>query len=262
MSNKESVGKTFIVAGILCVVCSAIVSIAVVSLRDKQLLNIKLDKRSNILSAAGVSVDGIDINKTYETSIDVKYIDISTGEYLDSPPSKNYDSVVAAKLPEFSEKIPPAKDLGDIKRRAKFSEVYLLKDDTGSVSKIILPIRGKGLWSTMKGFAAVDNVGQSISGLTFYSHGETAGLGGEVDNPAWKAKWPGKKIYDENGSVKLTVIKGNVAPGSLDEAYQVDGLAGATITSRGVSNLIAYWFGPDGYKTYLSNLGGRYNGKN
>lgn len=257
MSNsKETIGKTFLVAGILCVVCSAVISVSVVSLREKQEYNMLVDKRSNILSAGGIDTSNIDVNAVYESSIEVRYITLPSGDYLEETPSESFDSVTAAKSKEFGEKIPAKKDLADIKVRSKISEVYILKGQNDEVSKIILPVRGKGLWSTMLGFAAVDNSGKTMAGLTFYSHGETAGLGGEIDNPTWKAIWPGKKIYDDEGNVELQVIKGNVIAGNPKEDYQVDGLAGATLTARGVSNLVAYWFGPEGYKNYLSKLGG------
>ena len=258
MSKKETIGKTFFVAGILCVVCSFVVALSVISLRDKQKANIKTDKRMNILAAAGVYKDGMsddDVNRVYEESVEVKYLQLPSGEYLAEEPASGFDSVKAAKSQDFGELIPAEKDLADIKRRSKVSEVYLFKNQ-GQVSRIILPVRGKGLWSTMMGFAAVDTDGQTISGLTFYAHAETPGLGGEIDNPGWKAKWPGKKIYNDSGDVELSVIKGAVLPTSPKLNYQVDGLAGATITSRGVSNMIHYWFGKEGYQNYLAKIGG------
>lgn len=255
MSNKETIGKTFFVAGLLCVVCSAVVALSVIGLRDKQQANIVTDKRMNILAAAGVYKEGMDINSVYESKIEVKYIDLATGEYLSQVPAEGFDSVKAAKDKEFGELIPAKKDIAGIKRKSKYSDVYLFKDG-GKTTKFILPVRGKGLWSTMIGFAAVDTDGQTISGLTFYAHAETPGLGGEIDNPTWKAMWPGKKIYGSDGKVILNVIKGTVVPGSSIEPYSVDGLAGATLTSRGVSNLIQYWFGPEGYKKFLTRVAG------
>ena len=113
------------------------------------------------------------------------------------------------------------------------------------------------MWSTLYGFISVQADGNTVSGITFYEHQETAGLGGEVDNPRWKGLWPGKKIYDENGDVALEVIKGSVVLGSSSADYQVDGLSGATLTSRGVTNLLEYWLGNQAFGPVLKDLGGR-----
>ena len=86
-----------------------------------------------------------------------------------------------------------------------------------------------------------------------HEHKETPGLGGEVDNPRWKSVWPGKQVYN-NGEVALRVLKGTVDPQAADASYQVDGLAGATLTTRGVSNLVQYWLGENGFEPFLQNL--------
>ena len=130
--------------------------------------------------------------------------------------------------------------------------VYLVETN-GELQKIILPVRGYGLWSTLHGFVALENDANTIAGLGFYQHGETPGLGGEVDNPKWKGIWPGKKVY-QNGEVKIALIKGSVTPGAAAADYQVDGLAGATLTSRGVTNLVQFWLGEKGFQKFLSNM--------
>ena len=85
--------------------------------------------------------------------------------------------------------------------------VYQRVDD-GDVLAIILPVEGKGLWSTLYGFIALAPDTRTIEGITFYEHGETPGLGGEVDNPSWKALWPGRKAFDEDWEPAIEVIKG------------------------------------------------------
>ena len=111
---------------------------------------------------------------------------------------------------------------------------------------IVLPIKGYGLWSTLYGFLALDKDAVTVRGITYYQHGETPGLGGEVDNPTWKAKWPGRKAYDESWAPALRVIKGQAGPPS-SSPHQVDGLSGATITSRGVNDMINFWLGESGF---------------
>ena len=155
MASKETTQKTFIIAGVLCIVCSALVSAAAIGLKDRQQANIVTDKRMNILAAAGILEDGMDINQVFEDTVEIKYIDIESGDYLSEIPAPNFDSVKAAKVPDLSVEIPADVDKADIKRRAKVSEVFFFKEN-GQVSKIILPIRGKGLWSTMIGSCSAE----------------------------------------------------------------------------------------------------------
>nr|WP_293275380.1 NADH:ubiquinone reductase (Na(+)-transporting) subunit C [Nannocystis sp.] len=128
---------------------------------------------------------------------------------------------------------------------------HVLKD--GKTDTLILPIEGYGLWSVLYGYLAVDKDANTIKGITFYAHAETPGLGGEVDNPKWKALWPGRKIYDDKGQPALSVIKGNAGDPKTDP-HHVDGLSGATITSNGVSNLMKFWFGKDGFGPYMAKF--------
>src|SRR5690606_36367457 len=125
------------------------------------------------------------------------------------------------------------------------------KDAQGEMDTIILPFRGKGLWSTMKGLVILEKDLNTIAGLGFYEHAETPGLGGEIDNPSWQAQWVGKKVYNEDGEPAISVVK---AKNQALEAYQVDSLSGATLTSNGVSNALHFWMGDKGFKTFLKNL--------
>ena len=115
---------------------------------------------------------------------------------------------------------------------------------------IILQVWGQGLWSTMYGYLALSNDGVTIEGLTFYTHGETPGLGGEVDNPRWKALWPGRKAFDDQGEPAIEVVKGSPGPPS-EAPHKVDALSGATITSNGVQYLLNFWLSDAAYGPYL-----------
>ena len=144
-------------------------------------------------------------------------------------------------------------DIASIKKREKYSKVYIeYKDD--KINTLILPVRGYGLWGILYGYLAIKSDFNTVAGLEFYEHKETPGLGAEIDNPKWKALWKGKKIYQENGEVSLKVIKGNVLASSDNINYEVDGLSGATLTCNGVTNLIAYWMGSDGFLNFINNL--------
>lgn len=264
MSN-DTTGKTLLVATVLCIVCSIVVSTAAVVLKPEQVANKVADKKRNILAAAGMLEEGADIDKLFE-NIDIKFVDIQTGEYLtdqnaDEPweqailenPAR-YDQQKAAKTPGQNIKVAASDDIASIKRKAKYATVYLAKDEAGEVKTIILPVHGYGLWSTLYGFLALETDTTTVVGLGFYSHAETPGLGGEVDNPKWKSIWPGKKVYDEQGNIELEVVKGSVDPSDPASEHKVDGLAGATLTSRGVSNLIQYWLSDSGFGQYLEKV--------
>ena len=112
-------------------------------------------------------------------------------------------------------------------------------------------------WGTLFGYISIENDFNTVAGLEFYSHKETPGLGAEVDNPKWISIWPGKRIY-KNEVVELTVLKGPVPSDASDRDYKVDGLSGATLTSRGVTNMISYWFGESGYSKLLAELNYEY----
>jgi Na+-transporting NADH:ubiquinone oxidoreductase subunit C len=166
---------------------------------------------------------------------------------------EEFDQYQAASDSELGRSIPSDKDLADIKRRARYAPVYLIRDGE-RFTQVVLPVHGKGLWSTLYGYIALESDLRTVAGFGFYEHGETPGLGGEVDNPQWLAKWEGKKVADEEGVPRIEVIKGNVDPDSPRARYQVDGLSGATMTSRGVTNLLRYWLGEDGFGPYLERM--------
>ena len=90
--------------------------------------------------------------------------------------------------------------------------------------------------------------------MEFFDHKETPGLGGEIDNPKWKAIWKGKEVFSDSGEVVISVIKGSVDKSSDQSKYQVDGLSGATITSNGVTNLLSFWLGDMGYGPLIENI--------
>ncbi len=257
---RDSLLNTITVALVLCIVCSVMVSSAAVLLRPLQEANKKFDQQRNVLSAAGLDVAAMtatDIEALFhdESQIRRVLIDLDTGQPVDLKATEidpaSYDAKQAAKSPELSQPVQAAggPTLGT-PRREKYAFVYEMLTD-GQIDLYVLPIYGKGLWSTLYGFLALDGDTRTVRGITFYEHRETPGLGGEVDNPAWKATWIGKQVSDQDGQVDFSIIKGRVDPQSQQAAHQVDGLSGATITSRGVSDAVQYWLGADGFGKYL-----------
>ena len=250
--SNDSLEKTINVALALWLVCAVLVSLATVALRPLQGYNKALDMKKNILDVAGLLQDDTNIDEAFKDRIEAKLVDLATGEYVDGNVDE-YDQRKAAKDPATNESIPVDKDIASIRMKAKVAKVFLVKNG-GQLQSIILPINGYGLWSTMYGFLALEADGQTVQSINLYDQGETPGLGGEVVNPNWRALWKGKKVYGENGEVALTLVKGTVDTSRPDAVNKVDGLAGATLTSRGVSNLILYWMGPEGFSPYLNKI--------
>jgi len=248
---NESVTKTFTVALTLCIVCAVVVSSAAVFLRPAQEANKLLDLKTNILASAGLLQEGVDVETQFE-KISVKLVDMDSGTYTDEVDADTYDQRKASSDPALSIALNSSEDIAKIKRRANYAKVYIVEND-GAIEKVILPIKGYGLWSTLYGFIALESDLQTVAGIGFYEHTETPGLGGEVDNPSWKAKWIGKQAYAKDALV-LEVIKGVVDPARDADNSQIDGLAGATLTTKGVDNLIKYWLGDQGFKPFIENL--------
>lgn len=250
--NNDTVGKTLLVAFTLCVVCSVIVSTAAVTLRPLQEANKTVAKKRNILLAAGLLAEGADLEQAFR-QVQPRVVDLSTGEYVEGADPAQYDPQITAKDPTLGVAIPPDEDLAKIHHRARRATVYLVQEN-GRLRSVILPVYGLGLYSTLYGFLALAGDGDTVQGLRFYEHGETPGLGGEIDNPRWLAKWQGKQVYDEEGRLRLAVVKGGVDPTSPEARYHVDAISGATMTSRGVSGLMRYWLGKQGFRPYLTKI--------
>ncbi|MCP5045864.1 MAG: Na(+)-translocating NADH-quinone reductase subunit C [bacterium] len=258
MSSNDTLKNIVGVALAVCFVCAIFVSSATVLLKSKQEANKRLDKRKNVLLAADLlGEDGSgDVEKIFTEKVEPVLINLKTGEQLpkDQMTGKldpvKYDLKKLSMDSETSDAMPADKDIAKIKRKGHYSLLYFVKEDN-KLSKIVLPVYGQGLWSTLYGFLALDRDLKTVKGFTFYEHGETPGLGGEVDNKRWKAKWKEKIAFSESGEYQLKVLKGKASPGSDKE---IDGLSGATITTRGVNDLVKFWLGADGFGPFLDKL--------
>lgn len=253
---QPSVQRTVLFAVAISLVCAVMVSVAAVALRDRQETNKLLDQRKKVLTVAGLmdtgeSLSAEEINLRFENNLQARVIDLETGEVAADVDPAAYDQRKAQNDPERSE--PAAPNPAKVRRVPKYGKVYLLQPEGGQVEGVIIPIEGMGLWSTLYGYIALAHDANTVRGITFYEHGETPGLGGEVDNPRWKALWPDRKVYDEDGSVTLTVAKGRAGTPEADP-YRVDGLSGATLTSNGVSNMLRFWLGDKGFGEYLDHF--------
>ena len=257
MSN-DSTKKMLIVALGVCLVCSVLVSTAAVSLSSIQQKNKELDKIKNILVAGELLQDGTDVQQVFANNVQAAMIDLKTGafipeaEYNDKVNPETFSIKDMADDATYGQQIPADKDFAKINKMPKVMGIYMVKDGE-EVDKYILPVYGKGLWSTMYGFLALGSDLQTIKGITFYEHGETPGLGGEIENPKWQAIWKGKQAFKDNGEVGITVIKGTVDPGNSNAQFQIDGLSGSTLTTRGLDAMVKFWLGETGYGPFIQH---------
>lgn len=255
---NDSTSKTLFVALALCLVCSVFVSAAAVMLKPLQEKNKALDLKENILAVAGLRSIVEQAGGNYETMsltdkfqlIETRLVDLRTGEYTDAIAPADFDLRAAARNPDLSQPLLQAHDLAGIKRRPHYAPVYLVKVDD-QVRDVIIPIYGKGLWSTLYGFLSLRAGELTIQGISFYDHKETPGLGGEIDNASWQAQFVGKLAYDETGRPRIELAKGGVNPDNPNAQYQVDALSGATLTGQGVTDLLQFWLGEQGFGPFL-----------
>lgn len=246
----DSPVRAFAIVIAVCVVCSVLVSSAAVILAPIQHENALKVRKRQILQAAGLLQPGADINQQF-AQMTPRMVSLDSGEYVEAGDPVDFDVARVSRDPKTSVAVPADADVAKILRRPNVMPVYLVEKD-GKVGTIVLPVHGYGLWSTLYGFLALEGDGRTVKGISFYQHGETPGLGAEIDNPTWQAKWTGKEALAGDGSVLLQIVKGE--PRGGDAGHQVDGLAGATLTSRGVENLVRYWLGRQGFGPYLARL--------
>lgn len=245
--------RTIVFSALLCIAFSALVSTVAVGLRERQQENIRLDRIKNVLGVAGLRAPGETLSaeqmaQRFESGLQARLVDLAAGQFAPAEAGDplNYDARKQARDPQSSSEAPP--NLAKVRRLPQYAVVYLTQE-----GGVILPIEGQGLWSTLYGYLALDADLRTVRGITYYDHGETPGLGGEVDNPRWKELWPGRLAFDERGQPALQVNKGAAGP-PAEDPYRVDGLSGATITSRGVSHMLEFWLGRSGFGPFLETL--------
>lgn len=257
-SNVNSVANTLKIALILCAICSVVISGAAVILKPMQTANQILDRNKNILIAAGMFDPAVNSNADVASMFErfnARIVDLDNGTFLSDEEAQRlgldpltYSESAAKNDPALSDALGGEDDVANIRRRVKYATVYTIDNADGSFESVVLPVSGYGLWGIMYGYLALEGDGNTVQGIGFYDHKETPGLGGEISNPRWQAQWPGKQIYGADSDVAFEVVKG----GGTGES-QVDALSGATLTSRGVENMIAFWLGERGFGRFLNN---------
>lgn len=251
---RDAVRSLAVLTGV-ALVCSILVGVSTTTLRPIKERNEALQRYRNVVSLTGLVEPGADDDTVFEvvSQLDVRVVDLRSGEFAADLDPDAIDSRAAAIDPDRSTAIPAAADVAGLGRRANHEVVYLVWLDE-SLNRVIFPISGQGMWSTLYGFIALESDLTTIAAVRFYEQAETAGLGDQIEDPDWQAQWRDRKMYSGTGDVQFQVAGGVVSPSSASAAYQVDGLTGATITGMGVTNLVRYWFGPEGYGPLLAKM--------
>ncbi len=251
-SNKETFGRTLVFVFIVCLVCAALVSISAVGLKPLQQANKLLDKQTKILEAsgllekAGASPDAKSIVATYNKFVEAKMIELKSGAIIDGN-TDMFDERSDSR--DASKSTKPENDMAGLSRRADRAVIYLVKNEAGQLDTIVLPIVGSGLWDLMYGFVGLAPDLNTVRSVVYSELKETPGLGAEVLNPNWKALWPGKKMYNEQGEAVIKLVKGGAKKGDV---HGVDALSGATLTSTGVTKTLQFWLGAEGYGPFIN----------
>ncbi|MBL0141528.1 MAG: Na(+)-translocating NADH-quinone reductase subunit C [Betaproteobacteria bacterium] len=254
MARLDSPRYTILFAAAVCVVCALMVSVAAVSLQPRQKANARLYMEKNVLLAAGLLKPGQevtikDVEKFFEKDVRARLVELSTGDLLPEGrmDARAYDQRGARNEPGQS-RAAPANTAG-VGRLPRYGVAYfVMKGDRAE--QVVIAIEGLGMWGTVYGFLSLDRDTLAVRGLTYYDQKETPGLGGEIGNPAWQALWVGRHVYDEKGVPRITVVKGQAGPPDKDPLH-VDGLSGATITSKAITRLTQFWLSDDGYGKFL-----------
>jgi len=254
MSNKkETFGGTLVFVFIICLVCAALVSISAVGLKPLQQANKLLDKQTKILEASGLlEKAGTDIVGTYGKFVEAKMIDLKTGAIIEGASHADINMFdERSDSRDASKSTKPTNDMAGISRRADHAVIYLVKNDQDQLDTIVLPIVGSGLWDLMYGFVGLAPDLNTVRSVVYSDLKETPGLGAEVLNPKWKALWPGKKMYNEQGEAAIALVKGGAKKGDV---HGVDALSGATLTSNGVTKTLQFWLGAEGYGPFVTKF--------
>lgn len=251
---RESTLRAILVTGIVCAVCSAAMAIAVSVLRPYQEAN-RAGERAARIQEIVASVPGLgDVLGTLSRErIEVQVVELATGETVKGMDPGRFESRAMERDPAASVALPAERDIAGIGRRANHGVVFLVRDHE-RLRLVVLPVHGSGYVSTLRGYLALDADTNTIRGLSFYEHAETPGLGSEIDNPQWRDQWVGKLARDQAGALRVGVARGPVDAADADAPFQVDGITGATRTGVGVTNLLRFWLGPDGFGPYLERL--------
>ena len=255
MTARESIGRTLMVATIVALTCSLLVSIAVYWLRPIQIAMQSIERNRAVLVAAGLAgptetLEDAEVIDRF-LNVETRLADLDAANFVtaDANMAAAYDYRAAADDPDARRDIDPERDTASLGARPFLMPVYLIESG-GQIDRIVLPVYGRGMWSTIHGYIALERDFVAIADVWFYEHGETPGIGDRILNSEWLRSWRGKRAYSPDGVLELRVG----GPDDSAALAQVDGITGATVTVAGLDTFVRYWLGEDGYGPLLSRL--------
>ena len=218
--NTNANGYTLVYSTVIVVIVAFLLAFVFKALKPMQDVNVALDKKKQLLYALNVrNVDNAAAAEKYKQLI-------VADEIID----------VNGKLINKGE--PGGEKAGFTLNSAdyKAGKLALFVCKVNGQRKYVIPIYGMGLWGPINGFIALNDDKNTVYGAYFNHEGETAGLGAEIkDNIKWQKLFQGKKLFgNDNSKIALSVVKK-----VEDPTTQVDAVTGATLTSNGVSNMLA-----------------------
>lgn len=219
--NKEKNSYIFTYSAVMVILVAIALTLANIFLTPAQQANILVEQQWQILKSVGKGLDAdAQPNKVkyikglYEKYIVESFAVNSEGKKLEGKDAFKIDLKAEQKKPEGKRDLP----------------VFLFKGDGGEV-KIIVPIRGNGLWGPVWGYVALQDDYNTICGAVFDHEGETPGLGAEINTSLFQQRFVGKKIFEGENFTSVRLVKGGVDPANL---HAVDAISGGTLTSNGL----------------------------
>lgn len=231
--------KTIIVAFLVASVCALLVSGATVLLRPIQTANRAAEEQTRIEALVRGIPGMTDLLAQSGGTLTTVVIDLAKGR---AAADVTVDTLAVA-LGDTSNwtVLGPAADLAGLGQRPDFAQVFLLRDGE-EIPLVLLPMTGLGYGGRIDAILALRGDMNTIAGIAITSHSETPGLGGRIEEPAWQADFQGTALRDGAGDLRFAVARAQAS-----SPYEVDGITGATRTGRGMTNMVRFWLGPDGY---------------
>lgn len=231
---RQSNGYIIFFASILSVVCAGLLVGANLLLKDRQTANVELEQKTSILATVMSLEEGADIETLYRDNVR-EFVINAEGEVVPGMTPKQV--VIAA---EFKKPV-----------EARMLPVYEFrnKQDTAQVEYVVFPVFGRGLWDAIWGYVALESDMNTVKGVKFEHKGETPGLGARITDEEIQGRYPGKEVYENGKLVSVTMMKGEGNDYSGDK-HKVDGLSGATLTAKGVNNMLTEYLAA--YEGYIN----------